>query len=100
RSTSTTSNATSWLRSGYAPHAWTRRPSTTSGRRRSPKLVATTTVSFPADSRRDGNGDAREGRARDLGARPETHVCAPGEAWERGKRCDRDLGNLSTEPSG
>ena len=25
---------------------------------------------------------------------------APGEAWERGKRCNRDLGNLSTEPSG
>jgi hypothetical protein len=25
---------------------------------------------------------------------------APGEAWERGKRCNRDLGNLSVEPSG
>src|SRR2546427_11507839 len=35
-----------------------------------------------------------------LSTRPFEFPSAPGKAWERGKRCKRDLGNLSTGPSG
>ena|SRR2546425_874448 len=31
---------------------------------------------------------------------PGVVLSAPGKAWEGGKRCKRDLGNLSREPSG